>query len=248
MIQAFKQWVWREGRFEVLVLTGLLLAVAGLWIFGAVAAEVMDGDTQKFDNRILLALRRPGDLAVPIGPGWTVQVARDLTAFGSPVGLGIVTAVVSGYLLLQRRFGLLGFVLASVSSGTLLALVLKDWFRRPRPQVVPHLTDIATASFPSGHSMLSSLTYLTLAALLARAVPDLTTKIVLSSRGVGFVRADRLQPRLPRRVHFPTDVLAGWCVGSTWALVCCLTAHFVASRRLLPKSEELSDEKGVAVP
>ena len=68
-------------------------------------------------------------------------------------------------------------MLASVLSGTGLALLLKDWFRRPRPQVVPHLTDISTASFPSGHSMLSSLTYLTLAALLARAVPDLKTKL-----------------------------------------------------------------------
>ena len=79
-----------EGRLEVLVLAGILLAVAGLWIFGAVAAEkVMEGgNTQKFDDHILLALRRPGDLAVPIGPGWSVQVARDLTAFGGPVGSG----------------------------------------------------------------------------------------------------------------------------------------------------------------
>ena len=245
MIRAFKQWVWREGRLEVLVLTGLLLAVAGLWIFAEVAAKVMEGDTQRFDDRLLLALREPGNLAVPIGPGWTVQAARDLTAFGGPVGLGLVTAVVSGYLLLQRRFGLLGFVLGSVSSGTFLALVLKDWFRRPRPTVVPHLTDIATASFPSGHSLLSSLTYLTLAALLARAVPDLTTKLYFLL--VATVLSVLIGcSRVYLGVHFPTDVLAGWCVGSTWALVCCLGAHFVASRRLLPKSEELSDEKGAA--
>lgn len=128
MIRAFKQWLWKEGRLEAFVLSGILLAVAGLWIFGVLAAEVMEGGTQRFDDRILLALRKPGDLAVTIGPAWTVQVARDLTAFGGPVGLGIVTAVVSGYLWLQRRFGLLGFVLASILSGTALALLLKDWF------------------------------------------------------------------------------------------------------------------------
>ena len=242
MIQAFKQWVWKEGRLEALVLTGILLAVAGLWIFGEVAVKVMEGNTQKFDDRILLALRTPGNLAVPIGPGWTVQVARDLTAFGGPVGLGIITAVVSGYLLLQRQYRLLSFVLASVLSGTGLALVLKDLFHRPRPQVVPHLTDIATASFPSGHSMLSSLTYLTLAALLARAVPDLKTKLyflLVASILTLLIGCSRVY----LGVHFPTDVLAGWCVGSTWALVCCLVAHFVASRHLLPKAEELSDEK-----
>ena len=245
MIQILKRWIWKEGRLEVLVLTGILLAVAGLWIFGVVAAKVMEGDTQRFDDRILLALRTPGDLAVPIGPGWTVQVARDLTAFGGPVGLGIITGVVAGYLWLQRRFGLLCFVLASVLSGTGLALVLKDWFRRPRPQVVPHLTDIATASFPSGHSMLSSLTYLTLAALLARAVPDWKTKLyflLVASVLTLLIGCSRVY----LGVHFPTDVLAGWCVGSTWALVCCLVAHFIASRRLLPRAEELSDGRMAA--
>ena len=199
MIQAFKQWVWREGRLEVLVLTGLLLTVAGLWIFGLVAADVMDGDTQKFDNRLLLALRKPGDLAVPIGPGWTVQVARDLTAFGGPVGLGIVTAVVSGYLLLQRRFGLLAFVLASVLSGTLLALVLKDWFRRPRPQVVPHLTGHRDGQLPERtfHVVLADLPDARRVAGARRARSE--DEAVFSSGRVGFVRADRLQPRLPRR-------------------------------------------------
>ena len=242
MIQAFKQWIWKGGRLEVLILAGILLAVAALWIFGVLAAKVMAGNTQKFDDRVLLALRQPGDRSIPIGPVWTLQVARDLTAFGSPIGLGIVTVVVSGYLLLQRRFGLLGFVLASVLSGTVLALVLKDSFHRARPEVVPHLTDISTASFPSGHSLLSSLTYLTLAALLARAVPDFKTKVyflLVASVLSVLIGVSRLY----LGVHFPTDVLAGWCVGSAWALVCCLVAHFISSRRLLPRAEELADEK-----
>ena len=171
-----------------------------------------------------------------------MQAARDLTAFGGAVGLGIVTAVVSGYLALRRRFGLLGFVLASVLGGTALSLVLKEWFRRPRPQVVPHLTDIAMSSFPSGHSMLSSATYLTLAALLARVVPDWKTKIyflVVASALTVLIGCSRVY----LGAHYPTDVFAGWCVGSAWALVCCLAAHFISTRRLLPRAGELSDGK-----
>ena len=242
MIQAFKRWAGKSGRLETLVLTGVLLAVAGLWIFGLVAAKVMEGDTQKFDERVLLALRKPGDPAVPVGPGWTVPVARDLTAFGSAAGLGVVTAVVAGYLALQRRFGLLGFVLASVLSGTALSLVLKEWFRRPRPQVVPHLTDISMSSFPSGHSMLSSVTYLTLAALLARVVPDWKTKIyflVVASALALLIGCSRVY----LGAHYPTDVFAGWCAGSAWALICSLAAHFISSRHLLPRAAELADEK-----
>ena len=243
MIQALRAWLWKSGRLEIAVLTGLLLAVAGFWAFGMLAAEVMEGDTQKFDERILLALREPDNLAVPVGPAWTLQVARDLTAFGGAVGLGLITGIVAGYLYLQRRYGLLGFVLLSVFSGTGLALVLKEIFQRPRPQIVPHLTDITTASFPSGHSMLSSVVYLTLAALLARVVPDRRTKVyflLVAPFLVLLIGSSRVY----LGVHYPTDVLAGWCLGSVWALLCCMVAHFVATSRLVAGAEELSEEKG----
>ena len=236
----FTEWITRSGRLEVAILVALFLVVAGLWAFGVLAAEVVEGDTRKFDERILLALRQPNDTAVPIGPHWTLQVARDLTAFGSAVGIGLVTVVVSGYLGLQRRFGLLSFVLASVVSGTLLSVALKNLFHRPRPQVVPHLTDIASASFPSGHSMMSSIAYLTLAALLSRTVSDTKTKLyffvvaVLLTGLIGF-------SRLYLGVHFPTDVLAGWCIGSTWAAICSLIAHFLSQSKSVPRADELSD-------
>ena len=221
-----------------MVLLGIFGSVAALWIFGELAAQVVEGDTRKFDEHILVALRRPGNLAEPIGPAWTVQVARDVTAFGGAVGLGLVTTVVAGYLALKRRFGLLAFVLASVLSGTALGLGLKVMFHRPRPQIVPHLTDISSASFPSGHSMLSSVAYLTLAALLARVVPDLRIKIyflVVAVLLIGLIGFSRIY----LGVHYPTDVRAGWAVGSAWAMICCLVAHFVARNRLIPQAEQL---------
>lgn len=239
-LQRFKTWIGRSGRIEIAVLASIFLAVVGLWMFGWLAEEVVEGDTRHFDERFLIALRTPGNLAVPIGPHWTLQVARDLTAFGSAVGIGIVTAVVAGYLGLQRRFGLLAFVLASVLTGTLLSLILKELFNRPRPQVVPHLTDISSASFPSGHSMMSSIAYLTMAALLARVVPDVKTKLyffVVAVVLTGLIGSSRLY----LGVHFPSDVLAGWCIGCTWAIICSLTAHFLSRNTAVPYAEELSD-------
>ena len=240
-LRGWLAWVRRSGRLEVAILLAILGAGTALWTFGALAGEVLEGDTAKFDERLLLAVRRPGDLAVPIGPAWTLQVARDLTALGGPVGLGVVTAVVAGYLALERRFGLLSFVLASTLSGTVLGLFLKEIFHRPRPQVVPHLTDISTASFPSGHSMLSSVAYLTMAALLARAAARLHTKIyffVVAVVLIGLIGCSRVY----LGVHYPTDVLAGWCVGSAWAMICCLAAHFISQRRVFPQAEQLANE------
>ncbi len=237
-------WGRRAGRLEVCILLAIFVVVAALWAFCAMAAEVIEGDPAKFDERILLALRQPGNLAVPVGPSWGLQVARDLTAFGGPVGIGMVTAVVSGYLVLQRRFGLLVFVLGSIFTGTILGLFLKEMFHRPRPDVVPHLTDISTASFPSGHSMLSSVAYLTLAALLARAVPDWRTKIYFLAVAVVLIGLVGFS-RVFLGVHYPTDVLAGWCVGSVWAILCCVAAHFIQQWHTIPKSEELGNAGAV---
>ena len=235
----FGHWVRRAGRLEVALLLAVLVAVAGGWTFVALAEEVIEGDAGKFDEHVLLALRRHDNLAVPIGPHWTLQVARDLTAFGGVLGITLITGTVAGYLALQRRFGLLTVVLASVIGGTVLSLFLKHAFHRPRPEIVPHLTDIASSSFPSGHSMLSSVAYLTMAALLARAVHDLKTKIyffVVAVVLIGLIGSSRVY----LGVHYPTDVLAGWGLGSVWAIICCGVAQFVAQRRRRSDAAERS--------
>ena len=230
-------WVRRSGRLEVVLLLAILVAVAGIWTFASLAEEVVAGHTGQLDEHLLVALRQPGNLSVPIGPPWLLQVARDLTAFGGVVGIALVTGVVAGYLLLEGRRGLLAIVLVSVVGGTVLSLVVKHAFHRPRPNLVPYLTDIATASFPSGHSMLSSTAYLTMAALLARAVPGWRIKIyflvvaVILSALIGC-------SRVYLGVHYPTDVLAGWGLGSAWAILCCGVAHFLAERRIVPDAEE----------
>jgi undecaprenyl-diphosphatase len=216
-------WITRSGRLEVTILLAVLLAVVGLWIFGVLGAEVVEGDTGKFDERLLLACREPGNLAVPIGPHWTLQVARDLTAFGGGAGLVLLTAAIGGHLWLERRYGLLTFILTAVVSGTVLSLVLK----------------VATASFPSGHSMLSSIVYLTLAAALARATPDVKLKcyyLAVAIALTGLIGCSRVY----LGVHYPTDVLAGWSLGTAWAIICCLVAHFISERSSLAHREELA--------
>ncbi len=233
----FVSWVRHGGRLEIAILIALFLAVAGLWTFGVLAVEVLEGNNVKFDARILLALRQPGNPAVPIGPPWMLQVARDVTAFGGAFGIGLITLAVLGYLLLERRYGFFTLVIVSVYGGSALALLFKTWFHRPRPQIVPHLTDISTASFPSGHSMISSVAYLTMAALLARAAPDLITKIYFLAVAVLLIAIIGVS-RLYLGVHYPTDVLAGWAMGSAWAILCCLAAHFLAQKRVVVPDKE----------
>jgi undecaprenyl-diphosphatase len=117
---------------------------------------VLEGRTQSLDESVLLALRRPDNPAMPIVPDWMAEVGRDLTAAGGVAVLLLTTLAVAGFLLLDRKFAAMGFVLAAVASGLVVSSLLKACFARPRPDVVPYLSQGYTSSFPSGHSMMSA--------------------------------------------------------------------------------------------
>jgi len=230
------------GKHEL----GSLLAIGsislGTWVFVEVADEVGEGSTQGLDERLLLALRTPGDVSDPIGPRWLEEVGRDVTAFGGTAGLSLLTIAVVGHLLLARKPRAAAFVGASVTSALLLSLGLKHVFHRPRPDLVPHLSYVVSSSFPSGHSMLSAAVYLTLGALLARLQANFVLKayVLLWALFLAFLIG---VSRVYVGVHWPSDVLGGWAAGATWAALCWLLA-----RRLQRRGEVESPTTATTAP
>jgi undecaprenyl-diphosphatase len=139
---------------------------------------------------------------------------------------------VLGYLLLSRRFRVACFTAIAVTGGILLSTLLKIGFDRPRPELVPHDTIVYTASFPSGHSMMSAVTYLTLAALLTRvhAQPELKAYLLVIAM---LITALIGISRVYLGVHWPTDVLAGWAAGAAWAALCWIVARWMQRRGVM---------------
>jgi undecaprenyl-diphosphatase len=219
------------GGHELAILLAIGGITAGVWMFAMIAGEVAEGGPQAFDRTLLLAMRRPGDLA-PIGPPAVQNAARDITALGSFVVVGLLTVVTSGFLALDGKRRMALFVLGSVLSGLIASTILKDLFVRPRPDLVTRAPYASGSSFPSGHSMMSAITYLTLGALLARSQERKRLKAyfflvaVLLTFLVGV-------SRVYLGVHWPTDVLAGWTAGAVWALLCWLAARWLQSRRAI---------------
>jgi undecaprenyl-diphosphatase len=197
-----------------------LLAIACLlFIFGVVAQIVVEGKSSAFDRSIILAFRQPGNLSAPIGPAWVQEAARDLTSLGSIIVLVIITAAVAGYLFLARKQAAAWLMLFAVFGGIALSDLLKFAFARPRPDFVAPAARVFTTSFPSGHATLSAITYLTIAALLARSQssPKIGRYfIVLAALLTILVGISRIY----LGVHYPTDVVGGWCIGAAWALGC----------------------------
>lgn len=211
----------------------LLLAVAavcgGVLTFAGVTDLVSEGELHEMEIRLMRDLRSAEDPSRPIGPPWLERWSREITALGSGAVLSLMTLLVVGYLLIERLYASAVLVMVSVGGGTLLTAGLKRFFERDRPDVVPHLTDALFKSYPSGHSMMSSVVYLTLAVLLARTMRRRRVKIYFVSAALFLSFLVGLS-RVYLGVHYPTDVVAGWAGGTAWAVLCWLAAYFLEER------------------
>ena len=205
---------------------GILLGIAvPVWAFSEIADEVGEGEARWFDESLLLGLRT-ADPADPLGPHWLEASVMDITALGGFTVLALITLFAVGYLAVQRKWADAALILFATIGGTIISESLKTGFARPRPDLVAHIVDTTSMSFPSGHAMLSAVTYLTIGALIAR------TQEQQHVRGYVLAAAILLTiligvSRIYLGVHWPTDVLGGWCLGAAWALACWAAATWL---------------------
>ncbi len=218
------------GRHELATLVLALCAAGGAWLFAVIVDLVFSGASSSFDERVLLAMRHPTDRADPVGPGWLEEIGRDFTALGGVGVLTLIALAAVGYLLLDGKRRPAAVVALAILGGLVISTVMKHQFARPRPDLVPHGSIVYTSSFPSGHSMMSALTYLTLGALLAHFQERKRLKswfLCLALLLTVLVGASRVY----LGVHWPTDVLAGWTGGAVWAILCWLLARRLQTGR-----------------
>lgn len=205
----------RWKRLEATSLFVLVVIAVAIWGFLELADYAREGNTAELDRSLLLALRTEGDPSDPIGPPWFEVFVRDITALGGLGPLAIFTTAVVGYLVLSGRRKAAVLLAVSILGGAMLSFGLKELFGRVRPDVVPHLTRVSTASFPSGHAVLSTVVYVTLGSMLAPAQRGRLRVYVIA---VAFMLASLVGvSRVYLGVHWPSDVAAGFAVGSAWA-------------------------------
>lgn len=210
-------------------LLAMAVAAGGLWVFLLVAGRVQAGSTGAFDTAFMLLLRDPLQPADPLGPPWLEEVMRDLTALGGTAVLTMVTLAAIGFLAIARRPRAALAVGIAIATGIVLSTLLKLGYDRPRPELVPYGARVYTASFPSGHSMMSAVVYLTLAALLARVLTRRRLRVYVIGLGIAVTLLVGVS-RVYLGVHWPTDVLGGWTLGAAFAL---LASHAMLRLQIL---------------
>jgi undecaprenyl-diphosphatase len=226
------RWLGRQEAAVLVAALGVLLAFFG---FIKIAEELGKGELAHFDEWLLHLLRVPGHPHSPIGPSWLLEAAQDITPLGGRTMLVAVTLFAIGYLALEHKYGAMWLVGVATAGGGLLSTGMKQLFGRERPDLVPHLVAVTSSSFPSGHSLLAAILYLTLGALLARFAVRRRTKVYLLT--VALLATFMIgSSRVYLGVHYPTDVLAGWCAGLVWALSCWLVARYLQARGAVGKT------------
>ncbi|MBC74973.1 MAG: hypothetical protein CME64_03080 [Halobacteriovoraceae bacterium] len=221
-----------DATLRVLLFLGTMCGA--LLGFLEMAEEVEEGETKAIDEKIFFLLREEDDLSNPIGPLWFEEAARDITALGSYTIVSLTTLFTLGLLLLLKKKIEAMFCFLSVVSGTGLIHFLKIGFDRPRPDAVSHLVNVSTASFPSGHSTMAFVIFLSLTFLATRSLPSKATKIYVVLTSV-FIASMIGFSRVYLGVHWPSDVLAGMCLGFFWALL-WLGMEIIVFKKYLSRS------------
>lgn len=148
---------------------------------------------------------------------------------GSTRGIGIISLIVIAYLWFKRRdyTGMTVFVIA-IALGNLLNKWLKEFVGRPRPEV-EHLVSVKSLSFPSGHAMMGIILYILIAYFIMMVLHSNRMKWLVGGIAAVMIALMGIS-RIVLKVHYPSDVVAGWALGFVWVYLCIVFYEILKSR------------------
>lgn len=205
------------ARAGALLTIGLVMSLLCLFAVSRLTEDVLEGETLRFDQAVLHWLQARGT-------SWLDHAALEITALGDTLVVLLVVALAGAILwLLERRA--YAFLLGSAVVGAaILSPVLKALFDRSRPDVTDlrAVTMEASASYPSGHAMMSMVSLLVAAYIVRRLGTRRSTGVVAMLVAGVLILLIGLS-RLYLGVHYPSDVAAGYMIGFAWSVFCVFT-------------------------
>lgn len=216
------------ARTEFAALSALLIIGLGISVFADLAEDMREGDGQAFDQWVLHWMQPVA--GQPRGPWWLHEAAGDITSLGGVAVLTLLALVAIGFLLILKKRLSAVLLIVGLAGGVVLSEGLKALFERERPPSVYQAVETLNASFPSGHALLSTVFYLTVAVMMTRAFPRRRLKAYVLGVGMVFALLVGLT-RIYLGAHWTTDVLAGWSIGAAWAMALWLVSYAIERRQ-----------------
>lgn len=208
--------------------TAFTTLAAALTIFFILAATASHGAFDAAEEAIMLWLRPDAENAGS-GSAWLVNSMRTLTTLSAGTVVTAISIAVAVLLAARRQWGWLIVLLAAVIGEALITDFLKTLFDRERPDVLTHLVRVSNESFPSGHASSAAALYLPLGLLATKFAKRPAARAYILTGAVALVFLIGVS-RVYLGVHYPSDVVAGWCVGAAWASAAWLAVERLGGR------------------
>jgi undecaprenyl-diphosphatase len=209
---------------ETIILVALFLS--SLIAFLAIAKYVFMDRKEDFDTAVFDLLEGF------IKPGLT-NIMQFLSVIGNYQVMIAANFLLIAYFLFVRKHKWYSIKIPAISLSTLLLMsLLKQLFNRPRP-LIPLMEPARGLSFPSGHAMMSATFFGLIIYFVYRQKINNTLKAVIITLLVLFILSIGLS-RIYLRVHYASDVLAGFSMGVIWLTIAV---------NLLNRIERFSKEK-----
>ena len=141
-----------------------------------------------------------------------IAAAKWLSWSGNTAQRSLMVIAASAWLLWKRKASAGVVMLVMPTLAAVTATILKESFDRARPNLVPHLENITNPAFPSGHAMNAAAFFILVALLIPGRQPRLTMAACISI--IFLIGVSRIM----LGVHWPSDVVAGWILGTAFAL------------------------------
>lgn len=207
----FKKYFAELTLFSLEILVLIFIFGSALIAFIFIARKVFRDHTHDFDEKVFSFIAgHVNNINTGIMEFFTFLGTH---TFLIPANL-LLTAL---FLFIQKRRWNSIKIPAVALSSLVLMLLLKLIFHRERP-VTPLLQAAKGFSFPSGHALMSVTFYGLLILIVWQNIKQLWLKWILSIILVLLILAIGLS-RVYLRVHYASDVLAGFCVGIVWLLL-----------------------------
>jgi membrane-associated phospholipid phosphatase len=228
--EGWRRWASELGRSDPdrvaeaggIIVGAALLGVVLLYLFIRVADDVLGRETVALDTAAYQLVSRFSSPAM--------DVAASAISFMGSEAVLLLSVLLLGLFLSQRRWGAAG-MLVLVSAGVqLLNTILKSIFHRTRPEPVSGFIQAQSYSFPSGHAMVSTAFYTYVAYLVWRLVPGVWRFVMIAGLVV-LVLLIGLS-RVYLQAHYFSDVIAGWLAGFLWAEAVIIGSQLLVTRRL----------------
>jgi undecaprenyl-diphosphatase len=194
-----------------------VLAVSLIVFLGiGIVVTTVPALVEPVDDLVFDRLRGGGSV-----PRWFNEAVRDVSSLGSLSILIGTSLIAASYLMLTGRYRAAFHIAIAAAVGIALGMGLKVPFDRARPDLALHGSQVFTRSFPSAHGTVSAAVLLTLGGMIARHRYRPIERIFIlavTSLIILLIGASRVY----LGVHWPSDVVAGWALGTAWACACWL--------------------------